>query len=82
MESVSAKCTESVASAKSTDAGRGEYLAGLERALHCRFWLSRGSGEAWTIYEGELYLNANKEVMARCRADPARESSAAWARDH
>ena len=38
---------------------------------------ARGSGEAWTIYEGKLYLNANKEVMARFRADPARGISRA-----
>jgi YHS domain-containing protein len=33
---------------------------------------SRGSGEAWTVHEGKLYLNANKTVMATFRTDPNR----------
>lgn len=30
---------------------------------------AKGSGEAWTIHDGKLYLNFNKDVMATFRSD-------------
>ena len=33
---------------------------------------ARGSGEAWTVHEGKLYLNANSNVAANFQSDPNR----------
>lgn len=41
---------------------------------------ARGSGEAWTIHEGKLYLNANSNVAENFRTDPNRHivRAAGW----